>query len=76
MQLSAIQVHRWWLTRMAPLLVVTGLIDVAVGSFATRPFLWASLVGASLPLSTVIFVVVSLLNQAKGGPRKGVRGPS
>jgi hypothetical protein len=65
MKASAIQVHQWWFTRAATVLVVTCLIDAAVGWFATKPFPWVVLIPGSLPLTMFIFVALPVLKRAE-----------
>jgi len=63
MKSSAWQVHKWWLIRVALILVVTGLADAAIGYFAQRPILWCTLIASSLPLSMIFFVLFPILRQ-------------
>ena len=65
MKTSAIQAHKWWLTRTALVLVITCLIDAIVGWFAAKPFPWVVLIPSTLPLSMFFFVAMPLLKQAK-----------
>ncbi len=50
---------------MATVLVVVGLTDALVVSFAPRPLLWAVLIPALTPLLTVIFVILPLIRSQK-----------
>jgi len=61
--MTAWHVHRWWLMRTALLLVVTCLIDAAVGGLATKPLPWVVLIPGTLPLSMIFFVAMPLLKK-------------
>jgi hypothetical protein len=65
MTASAIQVHKGWLIRASTVLVVTCLLDAAVGWLAAKPFPWVVLIPATLPLSMFIFVAVPMLRRAE-----------
>ena len=54
-----------WPLRMATVLVVVGLTDALVVSFAPRPLLWAVLIPALTPLLTVVFVILPLIRSQK-----------
>jgi len=71
--MTAWQVHKWWVTRTALLLVVTSLIDAVVGGLAAKPFPWVVLIPATLPLSLMFFVAIPLLKKAE---REAATGPS
>ena len=63
MELTAFQVHKSWLIRVALVLVVTALADALAAWFAPRPLLWCALIASSLPLFSVVFVIIPLLRQ-------------
>jgi hypothetical protein len=63
MKLTAFQVHKFWLIRVALILVVTSLVDAAVVWWVQRPLLWAALIPATLPLSMMVFVGIPILRQ-------------
>jgi len=67
--MTAWRVHRWWFLRAAAVLVITCLLDAAVGGFAANPFPWVVLIPATLPLSMTFFVSLPLLRkeQQDGG---------
>jgi len=57
------QVQKSWAIRASLVLLATGLVDAATAWFAPRPLLWCSLIGASLPISMLGFVVIPMLRQ-------------
>jgi cyanate permease len=61
MKSTAFQVHKSWLIRAALVLVVTVLVDGVVVWLVQRPIFWAALIGASLPLSMIVFVAIPVL---------------
>ena len=65
--MTAWPVNRWWVTRAALVLVVTCLIDAAVGGLAAKPFPWVVLIPATLPLSMIFFVAIPLLMKEERG---------
>jgi hypothetical protein len=65
MKLTALQIHKSWLTRAVLVLVATGLADGAVVWFAKRPILWAALIASSLPVTMVVFVAIPILLQRR-----------
>jgi hypothetical protein len=62
---AAFRVHRSWAIPAMLVLVVTGLADGLTAWFLPRPVFWCALIGASLPLSLFVFVVMPLLRQEK-----------
>jgi hypothetical protein len=65
MTASAIQVHKWWFIRASTVLVVTCLLDAAVGWLAAKPLPWVVLIPATLPLSMFIFVALPMMKRAE-----------
>ena len=65
MELTAWQVHRSWLVRASLVLIVTGMVDGLTAWFVPHPLLWCALIGSSLPLSMVAFVVIPMLRQER-----------
>ncbi|HWZ62698.1 MAG TPA: hypothetical protein VNX02_06730 [Steroidobacteraceae bacterium] len=55
--------HRFWVIRVALVLLATGLAEMAVVWLAPQPRLWAVLVAGSLPLSLFFLVAVPLLRR-------------
>ncbi len=66
MKLTAFQVHKSWLIRVALVLVVTVVADALTAWFVPRPLLWCALIGSSLPISMAVFVVIPMLREARG----------
>jgi hypothetical protein len=64
MKPSAMKFYKWQI-RMMLVLAITGLIDVIVVWFVPHPVVWASLIGASIPLSTAVFVIIPFLIESK-----------
>jgi peptidoglycan/LPS O-acetylase OafA/YrhL len=60
---AAWRVHRWWFTRAALVLLVTVLIEAAVGGFVAKPFPWIALVAGSLPFTLFVFVALPLVKK-------------
>jgi hypothetical protein len=65
MKLTAFQVHKSWLIRAVLVLVATGVAEGAVVWFARRPILWATLIGASLPLTLIVFALFPILREER-----------
>lgn len=65
MKLTAFQVHKSWLIRVALVLLATVLADGAVVWFAQRPLPWAVLIPGSLPLSMFVFVAIPILREER-----------
>lgn len=65
MTLTAFQVHKSWLIRAVLVLVATGVAEGAVVWFAQRPTLWVTLIGASLPLTLIVFVLFPILREER-----------
>jgi hypothetical protein len=65
MKPTPFQVHKSWLVPTALVLAVTGAADCAAVWFAHRPILWAALIGASLPISLSVFVIVPMVRQER-----------
>jgi len=72
--MTAWHVHKWWATRTALILVVTCLVDAAVGGLAAKPFPWVALIPGTLPLSLIFFVGMPLLKKAERDSRTGAFG--
>jgi hypothetical protein len=62
---TAFQVHKSWLIPTALVLVLTGLADGLTAWFVARPILWCALIGASLPLSLLVFVAMPMLRRER-----------
>jgi hypothetical protein len=60
---TAFQVHKWWFTRAAVVLVITVLAVGATAYLIERPILWCTLIGSSLPLTMCVFVAWPLLHR-------------
>jgi hypothetical protein len=61
------QLYKWPI-RMMLVLIVTALVDGIVVWLVPHPLVWANLIGASVPLSVVVFVVIPLLIESKRKP--------
>jgi len=72
--MTAWHVHKWWVTRAALLLVVTGLIDAVIGGLAAKPFPWVVLIPGTLPLSMIFFVAIPLLRKTERDSQTGALG--
>ena len=64
---SAVRLYKWPI-RMMLVLIVTALVDVIVVWLVPHPVVWAGLIGASIPLSTVVFVIIPFLIESKRKP--------
>jgi len=63
MKRTECQVLKPWLIRAGLVLLVTGSADCATAWFAQQPLRWCALIGASLPLSMTLFVIIPMLRQ-------------
>jgi hypothetical protein len=61
-------------TRAALVLVVTCLIDAAVGGLLAKPFPWVVLIAGTLPLSMIVFVAMPILKTEGRDSQTGERG--
>jgi hypothetical protein len=68
MQLTAFQVHKFWLIRATLVLLITCLADGVVVWFVQRPIFWAVLIGSTLPFTMVVFVAIPLLREESRKP--------
>jgi len=51
--------------RMMLVLIVTCVVDATVAWFVPHPFLWCMFIGASIPVSTSIFVLRPMTKKAE-----------
>ena len=65
MMLTALQVHKSWLIPTLVVLVVTVMADGLTAWLVPRPILWCTLIGSSLPLSMLVFVLIPLLRRER-----------
>jgi len=50
---------------MMLVMIVTCLVDATVAWFVPHPFLWCVFIGASIPVSTSIFVLRPMMKKAE-----------
>jgi hypothetical protein len=72
--MTAWRVHKGWVTRVALVLVVTCLIDAAVGGLMAKPFPWVVLIAGTLPLSMIVFVAIPFLKTVGRDSQTGASG--
>ena len=54
-----------WVWRMAAIFVVVTMIDALMVLFVAHPLPWAAIIPATIPLLTVIFVVIPFINATR-----------
>jgi hypothetical protein len=54
-----------WHWRLATILLLVGLSEILIAMFVPKPLPWTVLIAAPIPLLTVLFVGIPMLNAKK-----------
>ena len=60
------QAHRFWVVRVALVLIVTAMAEALVVWLLPQPLVWVALIAGSLPLSMIFLVALPLLRREAG----------